>query len=101
MRYYQLSHRQVDRLENIYGKNHLKNWKLKQFARQSLVWVSPHLKSYLIMFMEHRQRTWIYERRIITQHQLLLTAEMSIVDISMESGFSSQSYFTQSYHRRF
>ncbi len=26
---------------------------------------------------------------------------MSIVDIAMEAGFSSQSYFTQSYRRRF
>nr|WP_269210565.1 helix-turn-helix domain-containing protein [Photorhabdus temperata] len=34
-------------------------------------------------------------------HQLLLNSEMSIVDISMEAGFSSQSYFTQSYRRRF
>ncbi|MBP5144333.1 helix-turn-helix domain-containing protein, partial [Pseudomonas chlororaphis] len=34
-------------------------------------------------------------------HHLLLNSELSIVDIAMASGFSSQSYFTQSYRRRF
>ena len=46
-------------------------------------------------------RAWISERRILYAHHLLLNSEMSIVDIAMESGFSSQSYFTQSYRRRF
>jgi len=46
-------------------------------------------------------RAWISERRILYAHQLLLNSEMSIVDIAMEAGFSSQSYFTQSYRRRF
>ncbi|HHW1837544.1 TPA: T3SS regulon transcriptional activator ExsA, partial [Pseudomonas aeruginosa] len=46
-------------------------------------------------------RAWISERRILYAHQLLLNSDMSIVDIAMEAGFSSQSYFTQSYRRRF
>lgn len=96
----QLSHRQVDRLKIFMEKNHLKNWKLKQFAREFGMGLTT-FKELFNRVYGTSPRTWICERRIIYAHQLLLTTEMSIVDISMESGFSSQSYFTQSYHRRF
>ncbi|ENR5394601.1 helix-turn-helix domain-containing protein, partial [Providencia rettgeri] len=39
--------------------------------------------------------------RIMYAHQLLINTTMSIVEISMEAGFSSQSYFTQTYRKRF
>ncbi|WP_265715986.1 helix-turn-helix domain-containing protein, partial [Providencia rustigianii] len=45
--------------------------------------------------------SWISEKRIMYAHQLLINTSMSIVEVSMEAGFSSQSYFTQSYHKRF
>ena len=96
----QLSHRQVDRLQIFMEKNHLKNWKLKQFAREFGMGLTTFKELFSHVYGTS-PRTWICERRIIYAHQLLLTTEMSIVDISMESGFSSQSYFTQSYHRRF
>ncbi|AYY81568.1 MULTISPECIES: helix-turn-helix transcriptional regulator [Proteus] len=96
----QLSHRQVDRLKIFMEKNHLKNWKLKQFAREFGMGLTTFKELFSHVYGTS-PRTWICERRIIYAHQLLLTTEMSIVDISMESGFSSQSYFTQSYHRRF
>lgn len=96
----QLSHRQVDRLKIFMEKNHLKNWKLKQFAREFGMGLTTFKELFNHVYGTS-PRTWICERRIIYAHQLLLTTEMSIVDISMESGFSSQSYFTQSYHRRF
>ena len=96
----QLSHRQVDRLKIFMEKNHLKNWKLKQFAREFGMGLTTFKELFNHVYGTS-PRTWICERRIIYAHQLLLTTELSIVDISMESGFSSQSYFTQSYHRRF
>ncbi|MBG6029600.1 helix-turn-helix transcriptional regulator [Proteus hauseri] len=96
----QLSHRQVDRLKIFMEKNHLKNWKLKQFAREFGMGLTTFKELFNHVYGTS-PRTWICERRIIYAHQLLLNTEMSIVDISMESGFSSQSYFTQSYHRRF
>ncbi|MBQ0214996.1 AraC family transcriptional regulator [Proteus vulgaris] len=96
----QLSHRQIDRLKLFMEKNHLKNWKLKQFAREFGMGLTTFKELFNHVYGTS-PRTWICERRIIYAHQLLLTTEMSIVDISMESGFSSQSYFTQSYHRRF
>lgn len=96
----QLSHRQVDRLKIFMEKNHLKNWKLKQFAREFGMGLTTFKELFNHVYGTS-PRTWICERRIIYAHQLLLTTEMSIVDVSMESGFSSQSYFTQSYHRRF
>ena len=47
-------------------------------------------------------RAWISERRLLFSHQLLLNTQMSIVDVSQwKQGFSSQSYFTQSYRKRF
>lgn len=96
----QNSNRNVERLQLFMEANYLKEWRLDEFARQ--------FGSSLTVFKElfHSvygvsPRVWIGERRILYAHHLLLNTKESIVDISMESGFSSQSYFSQSYRRRF
>ncbi len=96
----QLSNRQVERLQAFMEKNYLKEWKLSQFSRE----FGMGLTTFKELFGEIyglSPRAWISEKRILFAHHLLLNSNMNIVDITMEAGFSSQSYFTQSYRRRF
>ncbi len=78
----------------------MKEWKLTDYAQE----FGASLTTFKELFNEHygiSPRAWISERRLLHAHKLLLTSKMSIVDVAMEAGFSSQSYFTQSYRRRF
>ncbi|PHM25161.1 helix-turn-helix transcriptional regulator [Xenorhabdus budapestensis] len=96
----QLSNRQVERLQTFMEAHYLKEWRLNDFARE----FGMGLTSFKELFNRVygiSPRAWISEQRILYAHQLLLNSGMSIADISLESGFSSQSYFTQSYRKRF
>ena len=96
----QLSNRQVERLQHFMEKHYLMEWKLSEFAKEFGMGLTT-FKELFGSIYGVSPRAWISERRILYAHQLLLNSEMSIVDIAMEAGFSSQSYFTQSYRRRF
>lgn len=96
----QLSNRQVERLQHFMEKYYLMEWKLSEFAKEFGMGLTT-FKELFGSIYGVSPRAWISERRILYAHQLLLNSEMSIVDIAMEAGFSSQSYFTQSYRRRF
>ncbi|ELY1971939.1 helix-turn-helix transcriptional regulator [Aeromonas salmonicida] len=96
----QLSNRQVERLQQFMEKHYLMEWKLSEFAKEFGMGLTT-FKELFGSIYGVSPRAWISERRILFAHQLLLNSEMSIVDIAMEAGFSSQSYFTQSYRRRF
>ncbi|MGY3903971.1 helix-turn-helix transcriptional regulator [Aeromonas lusitana] len=96
----QLSNRQVERLQHFMEKHYLMEWKLSEFSREFGMGLTT-FKELFGSIYGVSPRAWISERRILYAHQLLLNSEMSIVDIAMEAGFSSQSYFTQSYRRRF
>ncbi|QNF23630.1 helix-turn-helix transcriptional regulator [Aeromonas hydrophila] len=96
----QLSNRQVERLQYFMEKHYLMEWKLSEFAKEFGMGLTT-FKELFGSIYGVSPRAWISERRILYAHQLLLNSEMSIVDIAMEAGFSSQSYFTQSYRRRF
>ncbi|MBS9422201.1 helix-turn-helix transcriptional regulator [Photorhabdus caribbeanensis] len=96
----QLSNRQVERLQSFMENHYLKEWKLSEFAKEFGMGLTTFKELFRSVY-GISPRAWISERRILYAHQLLLNSEMSIVDISMEAGFSSQSYFTQSYRRRF
>ena len=90
----------ADRLHRFMELHYLKEWKLTDYAKE----FGASLTTFKELFNEHygvSPRAWISERRLLHSHKLLLTSKMSIVDIAMETGFSSQSYFTQSYRRRF
>ncbi|MDR0217642.1 MAG: AraC family transcriptional regulator [Enterobacteriaceae bacterium] len=96
----QLSNRQAERLQTFMETHYLNEWKLNNFARE----FGMGLTSFKELFSSVygiSPRAWISEQRILYAHQLLLNSEMSIADITLESGFSSQSYFTQSYRKRF
>lgn len=96
----QLGNRQVERLQVFMESHYLKEWKLSEFAREFGMGLTTFKELFGSVYGVS-PRAWISERRILYAHQLLLNSEMSIVDIAMEAGFSSQSYFTQSYRRRF
>lgn len=96
----QLSNRQVERLQQFMEKHYLMEWKLSEFSREFGMGLTTFKELFGAIYGVS-PRAWISERRILYAHQLLLNSEMSIVDIAMEAGFSSQSYFTQSYRRRF
>ncbi|PQJ85176.1 helix-turn-helix transcriptional regulator [Aliivibrio sifiae] len=96
----QLTNKSSERLRRFMERHYLKEWKLTDYAQE----FGASLTTFKELFNEYygiSPRAWISERRILHAHKLLLTSKMSIVDVAMESGFSSQSYFTQSYRRRF
>jgi len=88
------------RLRLFMEANYMRDWRLEDYAREFGASLTT-FKELFNSIYNISPRAWISERRMLYAHQLLLTSEMSIVDIAMESGFSSQSYFTQSYRRRF
>ncbi|EKT64761.1 helix-turn-helix transcriptional regulator [Providencia burhodogranariea] len=96
----QLSNRQAERLQNFMENNFLKEWRLIEFARTFGMGLTTFKELFHIVYSTS-PRSWISEKRILYAHQLLINTQMSIVEISMEAGFSSQSYFTQSYRKRF
>lgn len=96
----QQGNRHVDRLHGFMEQHYLRDWRLEQYAQAFGLGLTA-FKSLFSTFYNTSPRAWITERRIVHAHHLLLNTRMSIVDIAMESGFSSQSYFSQSYRRRF
>ncbi|MBM1190905.1 helix-turn-helix transcriptional regulator [Pseudomonas weihenstephanensis] len=96
----QQGNRHVERLQAFMETHYLQEWRLSEFAREFGMGLTTFKELFGSVYGVS-PRAWISERRILYAHHLLLNTEMSIVDIAMESGFSSQSYFTQSYRRRF
>lgn len=96
----QLSNRQAERLQLFMENNYLKEWKLNEFARTFGMGLTTFKELFNTVYATS-PRAWISEKRIMYAHQLLVNTAMSIVEVSMEAGFSSQSYFTQSYRKRF
>jgi len=96
----QQTNRSSDRLHAFMEKHYLKEWKLSEYAKE----FGASLTTFKELFHEVfgvSPRAWITERRLLYAYNLLLSSETRIVDIAIEAGFSSQSYFTQSYRRRF
>lgn len=96
----QQTNRSSERLHVFMEKNYLKEWKLNEYAKE----FGSSLTTFKELFYEVfgvSPRAWITERRLLYAYNLLLSSETRIVDIAIEAGFSSQSYFTQSYRHRF
>lgn len=96
----QQSNRHVERLQRFMEKHYLEEWRLGSFAKEFGMGLTAFKELFSAVY-GGSPRAWISERRILHAHHLLLNSERSIVEVAMESGFSSQSYFTQSYRRRF
>lgn len=96
----QQSNRHVERLQMFMERHYLEEWRLSDFSREFGMGLTAFKELFGAVY-GGSPRAWISERRILHAHHLLLNSGKSIVEIAMESGFSSQSYFTQSYRRRF
>lgn len=96
----QQTNRHVERLQLFMEQYFLMEWRLSQFAREFGVGLTTFKELFGVVYGVS-PRAWISERRLLHAHHLLLNSELSIVDVAMASGFSSQSYFTHSYRRRF
>ncbi|WP_252091021.1 AraC family transcriptional regulator [Pseudomonas sp. MWU13-3659] len=92
--------RHVDRLYTFMEHNFLKEWRLDEYAKAFGLGLTA-FKAMFFACYNSSPRAWISERRVLHAHNLLMNTSMSIVDVAMESGFSSQSYFSQSYRRHF
>lgn len=96
----QQGNRHVDRLYAFMEQHFLKEWRLDEFAKAFGLGLTA-FKAMFFACYNSSPRAWISERRVLHAHNLLMNTSMSIVDVAMESGFSSQSYFSQSYRRHF
>jgi AraC-like DNA-binding protein len=94
------THRTSDKLRAFMDQHFKNDWKLEEFAKEFGASLTTFKETFSEVF-GMSPRAWISERRLLYSHQLLLSSELSIVDVAAESSFSSQSYFTQSYKRRF
>lgn len=92
--------RHAHRMHAFMEENFLQEWRLDQYAKAYGLGLTA-FKTMFHALYNCSPRAWISERRIVHAHNLLLNTHKSIIDIAMESGFSSQSYFSQSYRRRF
>lgn len=96
----QQSNDQVLRLRAFMEAHFFEEWRLEEMVR--VFGMSLTAFKYLFQSVYGTSpRAWISERRLMHAHQLLLNSERRIVDIAIDSGFSSQSYFSQSYRRHF
>ncbi|WP_273912838.1 helix-turn-helix transcriptional regulator [Pseudomonas fontis] len=96
----QQGNRQVERLQAFMEQHFLEEWRLDELVKVFGMGLTAFKELFSSIYATS-PRAWISERRLLHAHQLLLNTERSIVDIAMESGFSSQSYFSQAYRRRF
>ncbi|MCX4024664.1 helix-turn-helix transcriptional regulator [Endozoicomonas sp. SM1973] len=88
------------RLRQFMETHFMQLWSLEQYAKE----FGASLTTFKEMFDSEfgmSPRAWINEKRLQYAHELLLTSNVGIVDVAFEAGFSSQSYFTQAYRRRF
>lgn len=80
--------------------NYLKDWPLDKFAKNYAVSLTT-FKSQFNRIYKASPKAWINEQRLRYADQLLRTNNMRIIDVALNSGFSSQSYFCQAYKSRF
>ena len=88
------------KLKQFMFKFYLKDWTLIQFARE----YGASLTAFKELFQKVYHVSpgaWIKENKLLYAHRLLMSTSIRIVDIAVYAGFSSQSYFTQSYKNRF
>ncbi len=88
------------RLRQFMNENYRKSWSLEQFAAQFNTSLSS-FKSLFNRVYHITPKAWINEMRLQYAYNQLVNTDKSIIDIALESGFNSQSYFTQLYRKRF
>lgn len=90
-----------EKFRQFVEENVLNDWSLSTYAKQSAMSLTAFKVMFNQVFCETSPKAWINEKRLQHADKELRTTRKRIIDIAMESGFSSQSYFTQSYKARF
>lgn len=88
------------KLRRFMNEHYRKNWSLEQFALQFNTSLSS-FKSLFSKVYKTTPKAWINEMRLQYAYNQLVNTDKSIIDIALDSGFNSQSYFTQLYRKRF
>jgi len=86
-----------EKFRRFMEENVTQNWSISKYASS----IGMSLTSFKNMFGQVYQgqspKAWINERRLRYADLQLRTTKKRMIDIALESGFSSQSYFTQLY----
>ncbi len=77
------------------------NWSLADYAKQIGMSLTSFKNMFSLVFRGSSPKSWINERRLRYADVQLHTTSKRLVDIALESGFSSQSYFTQLYKSKY
>ncbi|WP_444933246.1 helix-turn-helix transcriptional regulator [Microbulbifer sp. JTAC008] len=81
--------------------NVTKNWCIATYAKNIGMSLTSFKNMFSQVFSESSPKSWINERRLRHANIQLRTTSKRLVDIALESGFSSQSYFTQLYKSKY
>ncbi|MGL4892405.1 MAG: helix-turn-helix transcriptional regulator [Aeromonas veronii] len=81
-------------------KNLLRQWSVYVYAKEFGLSLSAFKELFQDTFLLPPKK-WINEQRLQYARMLLMHSKLRIIDISSEIGFSNQSHFTQTYHKRF
>ncbi|WP_413662027.1 helix-turn-helix transcriptional regulator [Microbulbifer sp. CNSA002] len=81
--------------------NVTKNWTIATYAEHMGMSLTSFKDMFGQVFKESSPKMWINERRLRHADIQLRTSSRRLIDIAVESGFSSQSYFTQLYKSKY
>ncbi|NVK57409.1 MAG: helix-turn-helix transcriptional regulator [Alteromonadaceae bacterium] len=91
----------LERYRRFVENNVLNDWSLSTYAKEAGMSLTSFKVMFSRVFQDASPKAWINERRLRFADTQVRTTRKRLIDIAMESGFSSQSYFTQSYKAHF
>ncbi|WP_144393327.1 helix-turn-helix transcriptional regulator [Pleionea sediminis] len=90
-----------ERFRKFVEQNVLNDWSLAQYAKEYGLSLTAFKLTFLKVFGGTSPKAWINDKRLRHADIQLRTTQKKIIDIAIEAGFSSQSYFTQSYKAKY
>lgn len=89
------------RLLRFIENNIVNDWSLEYYARSVGMSLSTFRRVFHEVFDEPSPKAWLVRQRLRYAHAKLKHTNTNILDIAFDCGFSSQSYFTQAYKKRY
>ncbi|WP_444944004.1 helix-turn-helix transcriptional regulator [Microbulbifer sp. ZKSA006] len=86
-----------ERFRRFMEANVTQHWSVADYAKQIGMSLTSFKNRFSRVFKAESPKAWINERRLQHADIQLRTTHKRLVDIALDSGFSSQSYFTQRY----
>ncbi|WP_444897025.1 helix-turn-helix transcriptional regulator [Microbulbifer sp. VAAC004] len=90
-----------EKFRRFMESNTTKNWSVATYAKQIGMSLTSFKKMFGQVYKENSPKAWINEKRLRHADIQIRTTNRRLVDIALESGFSSQSYFTQLYKSKY